>query len=118
MNKSLYEKVRSPLSIEEREAIEKQLEFGFTASMIGASIGRSKNCIVLEIRRNGGRNKYNAIKAQKNAEERNKNRKLKLSQLNQNQTPYFSMRDRIENLEMQVEILSETIKELINASKN
>mgnify|MGYP003396458589 FL=1 len=51
---------------EEREQIQKLISQGLSASAIARKIGRSKNGVIVEIRKNGGREKYNASLAQEN----------------------------------------------------
>lgn len=114
----MYEKVRTIITFEERQAIEKYLKLGFSASSIARQLERSKNSIVWEVRRNGGREKYNAKLAQKDCDKRNEIRKEKVSYTNSKRSSEFNYKKRIENIEMQLEILSETIKEFINVRKD
>lgn len=114
----MYEKIRTILTFEERQAIERNLKLGYSASSISRRIGRSKNSIVWEVRRNGGMKNYNAEKAQLQSDIRNSERIQKIKKKNQDQKKPNAIWQRIENLEMQVEILVETIKELIHGTKN
>ena len=60
----------TPLSIEERKRIQSLLKTGISLTKVAELLGRSKNCIVAEVRINGGRPNYNANDAQLNAFER------------------------------------------------
>jgi IS30 family transposase len=59
------------LSIEERKEIESSLKKGISASQIAKNMGRTKNVVVVEIRRAGGKDSYNAEKAQIESDARN-----------------------------------------------
>jgi len=52
------------ISLEERKSIEKLVSLGWTIGAIASSIGRSHSGVKLELKRNGGRHNYNALKAQ------------------------------------------------------
>lgn len=101
------------LQFKEREQIEKLIKQGLSCAEIAKNIGRSKNCIVTEIRR-AGKTEYSAITGQ-NLSDKIKEEKYKKISMKQkgNQKQYF-LKQRVENLEMQVEILHEAIKELMN----
>lgn len=58
------------ITLEERQQIEKLLRDGLRASAIARIIGRGKNSVVVEIRRAGGRDNYNAKRAQDQSHER------------------------------------------------
>ncbi len=105
-----------PLSIDERKIIEKYKTTNLSCLEISKIIKRGKNSVVMEYRRNGGREDYTAKKAHENAAIRQKQKNENLSKVNKaNSTMSFGkMKERIENLEMQVEILHNTIKRLIN----
>ena len=100
------------LCFEERALIEKFLKMGLTCSEIGRRLGRGKNTIVVEVR-NKGREGYTATKAQKQSDETRSLGYKKLSEINSGKKKTYFYKERIENLEMQVEILHETIKELM-----
>jgi len=100
-----------PYTFEERKIIERLLKSGATGKHAAKKLGRSTNGINTEIRKNGGWKEYNAERAQKRAEEmrRDANKKISHALLGKS-GPGVSK--RIKNLEMQVEILFETIREL------
>ena len=101
-----------PLNYNERLEIEKHLRAGKSCSQIALLIGRSKNAVVTEVRRGGGK-LYDAANAQINADKRMSSKYEKLSIRNKGNKVTFKMKKRIENLEMQIEILHECIKELM-----
>lgn len=84
----------SPLNIQERKIIEKYKETTSTCAEIAKLIGRDEETVFQEYEKFGDRIEYNAKDAQDGVD----NSKL-----------------RIESLEMQVEILHQTIKRLLNA---
>ena len=98
------------LSLEERELIEKYIKEKFTGNQIAFLLKRSQNCINREIKINGGRVFYNASQASVNSRmlKRKKNKNLLGEKL----------KDRIESLEMQMEILTDEIKKVRNDTKN
>ena len=105
------------LSFEERKKIEKLVKCGWSCSQIADAIGRSKNAVVVEIRR-GGKEKYTAKAGQHIADENKRKRNEHLSKLNKGKignNPVFRFKERIENLEMQIEILHDAIKEVMHA---
>jgi IS30 family transposase len=108
---------RKFINLEERLEIEKYIKKGYSASEIGPIIGRSKNGVVTEVRRGGGRN-YNAIQAHLDFVKRMEERYEKLSEKNKKSSKSYHWTSRIQNLEMQVEILYDTVKELMNVTKN
>lgn len=101
------------LTYEERKIIEALFKKGFSGSYIGKSIGRSKNAIIVELRR-VGRADYTAEKGQRLAKNNNRSRIEKLKKVNIGKNKWFKIKERLSNLEMQVEILSEAIKKLLN----
>lgn len=102
-----------PLTYEERKRIEKGIKLGLSCGRIAVEIGRSKNGVVSEVRR-GGKHQYTAKEGQRICDEMRKKKYESLSLLKKKQQPpLFDYKQRIENLEMQVEILHETIKELL-----
>ncbi len=105
-----YNKV---LTLNERKKIEKLIKKGLSCGQIAKEINRSKNGIVVEVRR-GGKEKYNAISAQKEANERHKKHGIKKGITLRKKQPVFQMKQRIESLEMQMELLYDKVKELMN----
>jgi len=102
------------LTLEERKAIQKGLDEGLSGSKIARSLGRSVNASSTEVRKNGGRLYYSAEKAEQSCKKRWFEKYKTLSEkAKKNKTPYF-MKQRLENLEMQVQILHDAIKELMN----
>jgi len=106
------------LSFRERKEIEKGLKLGKSCCCIGLEIRRSKNCIVTEVRNNGGKGEYSAVQAQDRAYALRQEKYERLAERNKTVKPSFEMKKRIENLEMQVEILYDTIKEILYDKKN
>ena len=107
---------QTPFCLAERKIIEKLLRCGFTCGEIAKEIGRSKNGVVTEVRNHGGKTFYDGDIAQAKAEHANEQRKKKLSEFNKeksNKGPLFYMSEKLVNLEMQVEILHDCIKELM-----
>lgn len=109
----------TPLTLGERKKIEALLRTGISCSAISRKIERGKNTVVSEVKRCGGRLTYTAKEAQKRYEQTRNERYEKLRQINLGQrSSVTTMTERIDCLEMQVEILSETLKELINAKNH
>lgn len=103
-----------PLSFEERRKIKELHDKGFKGMAISQQLGRGKNTVLVELRRFHGRT-YDPEIAQKEANERVIKRYESVSNtLRKNPTPnpYQALLKRIECLEMQVEILMDTIKEM------
>ncbi len=59
-----------PLGYEEQCLIRKMIDQGYSLSSIAPILKRGKNTIVLEVRKNGGRIKYEAKSAQEQAEKK------------------------------------------------
>lgn len=115
----------SRLTLGERQLIEKLLKQSQSCSHIAGVIGRSKNAVVVEVRRAGGRETYSAEKAQEESDHRfnvarfSKSRKLTIAHGEGIvETPYITLKRRLECLEMQLEILTEQIRKLQNEDKN
>ncbi len=98
------------LTYQERLEIRRMLNLGYTRSEIARRLGRGKNTIVSEVRRNGG-DAYNAEEAQKKSDLVKIDRYKKLAEYNRKKK-YPAWIERIEHLEMQVEILYDYIKEM------
>lgn len=58
------------LTFEERKEIQKLISHGLSCNKIAKLICRGKNVVVVEVRRCGGLDKYNAVEAQKLSDER------------------------------------------------
>lgn len=107
-----------PFTYEERKIIETLLrKNGLSCGKIAKHIGRSKNGVVSEVRINGGALKYNAKEAEESFNKRMIEKRQKLHDLNKGNKRTFYMKKRIENLEMQLEILCETTKEILKHVK-
>jgi IS30 family transposase len=109
------------LTLQERYIIQRLLHEGHSCNEIAKLIGRGKNTIVVEVRRAGGREKYEPEKAQRDSDKRYiDDRHAKSHTLKERAkteryfNPYISLKERIENLEMQIEILTDTIKQMRN----
>ncbi len=106
-------KTNNPLTLQERIIIEKYIKQGFSCTEISKIIFRGVNTVVSEVRRSGGRETYCAKDAQRLSEIRMENKYERLSERNKGRATVFHIKQRIENLEMQLEILHETIKEIM-----
>ncbi len=104
------------ITFDERLKIEKYIKKGYSCGDIAKMIGRSKNGVVCEVRR-GGKEHYDAKLSQKLTDNILKEKYKKMSDRNKARQTTFKFKQRIENLEMQVEILSETIKEMLKNDK-
>ncbi len=106
------------LTLDERQIIEDLSKRGYSAVTIAKQLGRGGTTIAREIRKNGGPLFYNAIKAQKESYQRKSEGYIKISESvkKSGYNPFESLKARIENLEMQLEILVDTIKELKNGN--
>lgn len=105
-----------PFTYEERQKIQKLISSGVSCGETARLIGRSKNGVVTEVRKGGGRF-YNAKEAQKRSDKTKLERYQKLSDQNKGKKVAFKMKQRIESLDMQVEILHEILKELLSNDK-
>jgi len=102
------------LSFKERKLIQKLINENLSLSEISRKLNRSKNCVVVEVRVNGGRSSYTADDAQNRSDLANFEKRNNLHKLNKNVPKVFLYKERIQNLEMQIEILIDKIKELSN----
>lgn len=102
------------VNLDERREINRLLRQKFSLGEIAKKIGRGKNTVVAEVRRNGGVESYNPVKAEARAVLLKNQRAQRCRELNQTRppSPYQRLEQRIQNLEMQVEILVDAIKEL------
>ena len=103
----------TPLTLSEREEIHRLLKQSYTFSEIARKINRGKSTVTREINRNGGPMFYDAVLADEATAARliqgyeSSSKKLKEQNLT---NPYMSLAQRVENLEMQIEILLDVIK--------
>lgn len=104
------------LTFDERKKIEKLLKINLSCGEISKALNRSKNLIVVEVRRSGGRDNYTAKKAQNDSEQRKIKKYENLSKKNKSEDTFLKKRiycyQRLEALEMQIEILVDQIKKL------
>jgi IS30 family transposase len=103
-----------PLNLQERKKIEELIKQNYSLSDIARTIGRAKNTVITDVRRNGGRNEYTA---EKSMETSRKRMILKLAALTtRNKEPKISplsrMLSRVDVLEMHVDILIDEINKL------
>ncbi len=102
------------ITFEERVEIEKLVKQGLSCGAIAKALNRSKNGIVCEVRK-GGKADYCAKRSQKITDEVRWEKYRKLSERNKGikLDSAVSLKTRIDNLEMQLEILHDLVKELI-----
>lgn len=105
---NLYTGVLRYLTLDERQQIELHKDI-LSASKIASLIGRSKNCVVCELRRHGGKENYNAKKAHDHFLHNMKARHVGRKAPTDWEAPSVV---RFRNIEMQLEILFEEIKNL------
>jgi IS30 family transposase len=104
--------VVKPFTLEDRLVIQKLLKMDKTGGEIALELGRSKTGVNFEVRNHGGRDNYDAVKANKMAIDAQQDRIEKLRDKERRKRG-ISFMDRIAALEMQMSILNETIKEMI-----
>lgn len=104
------------LCLSERNTIAKMIKKGASLSEISRLLGRGKQTVAAEVSKNGGKESYKARDAQKKAVERKIERDIKCRHAIRNRfiNPQIDVLNRLENLEMQMEIIVETIKTLTN----
>ena len=103
------------LTLEERKTIQKLIAKGLKSAAISRHLGRGKNTITVEIRRSGGYSTYNAIEAQKASDKRWEDKhKNSAEHLKGIRPAPLRLADEIRNLKFQIEILHDTIKEILN----
>lgn len=68
--------IRKTLSLEEKLQIEKLLKDGLSCCKIARILGKGKNSIIVEVRRNGGKEEYTAERSEKRAGEYKDKRKF------------------------------------------
>lgn len=102
------------LCLKERKTIQRLIEQRWSLSNIATHLGRGKTTIIVEVKKNQGRENYNAKKAHERAMDNVIKKNERLSQLSKNRGTYqgLSLTSRIENLEMQIEILTDSIREV------
>lgn len=117
----MKEKKYTHLTLKERKEIYEWIQKGETLSQIAYNIGRGKNTIIREVRLNGGRDKYNPREA--NDKQRKKIletnvKRVETIKAKGMSNPYQSLCKRIDNLEMQLEIALDVIREMKNKVTN
>lgn len=107
------------LTLEERKVIEKMLKLGHSCSAISKMLGRGKNTVVAEVRRNGGPDVYTAAKGEKynaNSKIRRKEKLIKAMKDNPNITSglwHKKLASEIGLMKVQIDILQETLTKLM-----
>lgn len=89
----------------ERNRIEKLIKTR-SLSETARIMGRSKNCIITEVRRNGGRDNYNAAQAHEDELTR------RFKGVSKAVSTSRSIEERLRSMEMQIDTLTELFKEL------
>ena len=107
------------LNLEERQIIEQMLTERYPHAKIAELLDRGQSHISREIRNQSVNGLYNAIYAEEKSKENRKRSAKRISQIKKElrekrDVSYSTLKVRVENLEMQIEILTDTIKELIN----
>jgi IS30 family transposase len=92
----------------ERKEIYKLIRKGCNFSEIAYLLGRGKQTVIGEIRRNGGKQKYDPIKAQKGSKERKIERDMKCGESIKKKSD--NLKEKIENLEKHILKLTEEVK--------
>lgn len=104
---------KTALDLDERKRIYSLLIQGYSCIQISKIISRGKNTVISEVKRNGGRENYNPYEANESAWRRKSIRIKNLTKtITSNPSPYKILLNRIENLEMQVEILIDCVMQL------
>lgn len=109
------------ITFEERKHLEKLVQMGISLKECARRMNRPPTTITQEIKRTGGRENYNATEAQKQSEERIIKRNLVVSKHNKEAKenhPIARMKTKIDNIEMQLEIVIDQLKELLNDRQN
>ncbi len=104
----------SHLDYGERKKIEKMLRAGYSNAMMGLELDRGRNTLTTEVRRNGGKENYNAKHAQQRAELQQEIRRRKVAGIMKDKgiNIYNVLRTEIKCMQMQIDILMDEIKKL------
>lgn len=108
------------LTYAERQVIEKYHKKGFSCGYIARVINRSKNAVVVEIKR-GGQSNYTAKEGQRICDENKQKRYDCLSKINaghMGKKLVVNIVERLSNLEMQIEILHDAFKGILSNGYN
>lgn len=100
-----------PFTLNERKIIQSLLAVGKTGGEIAKALNRSKTGTNFEIRKHGGRRSYDAVQAHNAAVKANNERIEKLRVKNKKKPESLGI--RVEALEMQINIIKETLKGLL-----
>lgn len=105
-----------PMTLEQRIKIEIMCKRGFNLNAIAHAIGVTWPTVKTDILRNGGRENYDAGKSHDAQIERLNKAQASRTITKQKKNPesYRQHKHRLENLEMQMEILTDQIKKLMN----
>lgn len=107
------ERKNTAISLEERKIIEKMVKLGISGQKIAQFLDRSSTGINTELRINGGAN-YSAEKAHQRSEEAKKKRGNWKKKDEDEDEGLEEIESRIDSLQMQIDILKETIQEILN----
>jgi len=108
-------------TFEERQEVEKLIKEGNTIKDISKKINRSKSGLGSEIRLNGGLFSYTALNAQERAEKIRKQTNERLSEdfkKREMPNPFIHLQKKIENIEMQLDIILDFIRKKNNDTEN
>lgn len=100
------------LSFDERKIIEILKKEGMSHRYIADHLNRSKHCINYELSLNTS--PYEAEAAQQRSEDVNKKKYEKISETlkkKENYNPFLHLQDKIEKIEMQIEIIIDMLRE-------
>jgi IS30 family transposase len=104
--------------LEERKLIQDGIKRNISLSEIAREINRSKNGVVSEVRKYGGREKYNAEKAHALALKIQVKKYDKISKDQKGQPPNFNMQHRVCELERKMTQMESMIATLLHIVKN
>jgi IS30 family transposase len=107
-------KIGELITLNERKLIHKWIKKEISLSNIAKKINRPRTTIFGEVRKNGGRYKYNWQDAQKRSDKVNKERIEKICKYHKSNkfNPYIELQKKIGNIEMHIEILIDEIKQI------
>ncbi|SRR5258708_1294169 len=103
------------LTLQEREKIQTGLNNCLNYYQLAEFVGRSRSTINYEVVLNGGRSNYNAIEAQNRSLNQTRRGVYKIPDETNNQRfldDPAKIQQQIDSVKMQMQILSETIKEM------
>ncbi len=99
------------LKYEDRQKIEELVKDELLSlALIARKMNRAKNTITVEVRKNGGRYNYTADEAEKRSRTSRIRKREKLTVMNEKFRKEYNLKCRVENLEMQIEILIDKLK--------